>query len=181
MKRILLLIALYPTVGFCQGFLPRWEMSLSADANSYTYHNASQGYVALAFRPGFYPVLGLGLSVEPELAFGAIKGTAPAFDLSGNLLYNFGMGYWPVVPFLEAGYGVGNGIAFYQPMTRERGVGLTGVKFLNLGGGLKIMILGGRALLRVEYRYQQYSDFTYPFSHFSAVANRFLLGFGVLL
>lgn len=184
MKKLLFLLVLFPAVGYSQGFLPRWEMSLSTDANSYTGQGVSQSYFSLAFRPGFYPILGLGFSIEPELFVGAAKGRAPALNVSGNLSYSFGMGYWPVVPFVEAGYGAGNGMPFYQPMQKEPGItSTTGEKLLSVGGGIKVMVLGGRGLLRVEYRYQNFrvgSHFLEA-NYLDVDANRLMLGFGVLL
>ncbi len=181
MKKLLLLIVLFPSVGFCQGFLPRWELSLSTDLNSYSLNGQSESYASVAFRPGFYPVLGLGLSIEPELFVGAAKGEAPAINLSGNIAYSYGMGYWPVVPFAEVGFGMGDGIPFNQPLQREVGIVPSGIQFYNAGVGVKIMTLGGRALLRIEYRYQAFKPRTPPPYPLKIEANRILIGFGVLL
>ncbi len=184
MKKSLLIIVLFPTIAFCQGFLPRWELSLSTDANSYTEKGASQSYFSLAIQPGFYPILGSGFSIEPELFVGAAKGRSPAFNLSGNLSYSFGMGYWPVVPFVEAGYGVGNGVPFYQPMERIPGhITSTGVKLINAGVGIKVMVLGGRGDLRVEYLYQSFREGNTLLgtTYLNISANRLIIGFGLLL
>jgi hypothetical protein len=177
-----LVIVLFPALAFCQGFLPRWEMSLSGDLNS---QSSKVQIISLEFRPGFYPLLGEGLSIEPELAYGRINGIN-AFNLSGNVSYSYGMGYLPFVPFVLAGYGLGDGIPFYQPMPREYVSGSTDVSVLNLGGGLKIMAFGGRALLRLEYRYQGFSENLKATRTVRAHTNhvfgrRLLLGFSILL
>jgi hypothetical protein len=179
--KTLLVILLFPAVALCQGFLPRWEMSLSGDVNNIS---ATQSYVSFAFRPGFYPILGEGLSIEPELAYGRANGIN-AFNISGNVSYSLEMGYWPFVPFVLVGYGVGDGIPFSDPLARSDVSGSTDISLLNIGAGVKVMALGGRALFRLEYRYQGYSAstpisgaFGYPDHVFG---RRVLLGFAVLL
>lgn len=183
MRKLLVFVLLFPAAGFCQGFLPRWELSLSADANSFSVSSLGQGnhqYVSVSISPAFYPVLGLGLAIEPELAVGAIKGEPPAFNLAGNVTYSYGMGYWPVVPFVLVGYGTGNGVPFYQPMQRYGAATLSSIEVFNGGLGIKVMTLGGRALLRVEYRYQAfYNRKSDPYIRI--FARRLLLGFDVLL
>lgn len=177
MKKILVIL-LFPAMAFCQGFLPRWEVSLSGDVNTVT---ASNQYISLDARAGFYPFLGEGLSVEPELAFGRTN-SKNATNLSGNLSYGYGMGYWPAVPFVLVGYGVGNGIPFYQPMPQESGLNSsTGVSVLNIGGGVKGMALGGRALFRLEYRYQGFNEDLWKKSAKHVYGRRILLGVAVLL
>lgn len=182
MKTLAFIILFAPAVGSCQGFLPRWEMSASVDANSFSNSIGSRQnqYVSLAFRPGFYPVLGVGLSVEPELFLGATKGQAPAVNLSGNISYSLGMGYWGFVPFVLAGYGLGDGIPFYQPLVRTPGTTPSAINLYNVGGGLKIMALGGRGLIRLEYRYQEFNA-TAPSTPVRVFARRLLVGFAVLL
>ena len=84
-----------------------------------------------------------------------------------------------VVPFAIAGYGAGNGIPFNQPLVRSSH-SMTGIRFLNAGAGLKVMAMGGRALFRLEYRYQDYlMVYKYPNSHM--FARRVLFGVAVLL
>ena len=180
MKTLVFIILFVPALGFCQGFLPRWEMSASVDANSFSNPSGSGQYASLAFRPGFYPVLGVGLSVEPELFLGATKGQAPAINLSGNISYSLGMGYWPIVPFVLAGYGLGDGIPFDQPLGRIPGATPSTINVYNVGGGLKIMTLGGRGLLRIEYRYQEFSANT-SYAPVRTFARRVLVGLAVLL
>ncbi len=184
MKTLVIFVLLAPTVGICQGFLPRWEMSTSVDVNSFSNSVSSSSgssyYASLALRPGFYPMLGEGLSVEPELFLGKTKGQTTAVNLSGNISYSLGMGYWPFVPFVLAGYGLGDGIPFDQTLARTPGAASSTISVFNAGGGLKIMALGGRGLLRIEYRYQHFSSNSadVPVRTF---ARRLLVGFAVLL
>ncbi|HUI29201.1 MAG TPA: outer membrane beta-barrel protein [Candidatus Acidoferrales bacterium] len=173
--KTLLVILLFPAMALCQGFLPRWELSLSGDVNSISSNNS---YVSFDFRSGFYPILGEGLSIEPELSYGRTKGINAA-DISGNLSYGVEMGYWPVVPFVLLGYGLGDGIPFYEPMTRAT-KNSTDVSVLNVGLGAKVMAFGGRGLIRLEYRYQGFSE---NFSGFTGhvYGRRLLLGIAILL
>ncbi len=180
MKTLVFIILFAPAVGFCQGFLPRWEMSTSVDANSFSNPNGSNWYASLALRPGFYPMLGEGLSVEPELFLGETKGQTLAMNLSGNISYSLGMGYWPLVPFVLAGYGLGDGVPFNQPLSRTPGATPSTINVYNVGGGLKIMALGGRGLLRIEYRYQEFSS-NASYAPVRTFARRLLVGFAVLL
>jgi hypothetical protein len=180
---IVAVVLIMPAIGRSQGFLPRWEMSASVDMNSVSNSfnsNDNHKYVSLAFRPGFYPILGQGFSIEPELFVSATEGQSPAINLSGNLCYSLGMGYWVAVPFVLVGYGLGDGIPFYQPLTRVPGTTASGISLYNLGAGVKVMTLGGRGLLRVEYRYQQYSA-SAPFTPVRLFARHILLGFSILL
>jgi hypothetical protein len=187
-----LVIILFPALAFCQGFLPRWEMSVSGDINSVS---ASNQYIFLQGRAGFYPLLGEGLSIEPEVTFGRTNETIAyngasygktnpvnSYNISGNISYGYGMGYWPAVPFVLVGYGFGDGIPFYQPMAQELNLSSnTGVSVLNIGGGVKAMAIGGRALFRLEYRYQAFSESLYRGGTAHVYGRRILLGVAVLL
>ena len=183
MRALAVMIFLIPVAGFCQGFMPRWEMSLSADVNSFSDRNGNTQYASLAFRTGFYPILGEGLSIEPELFYGRTYGQN-ALNVSGNLSYSLGIGYWPVVPFVLVGYGLGNGVPYnaYMPNSLQlpNASNYTDISVINAGVGVKVMTLGGRALVRLEYRYQafnaKYTSFT---DHI--YGRRLLLGFSVLL
>lgn len=177
MKTLIFLIALMPATAFCQGFMPRWELSLSTDANSFSDSRGSHNEVSFAFRPGLYIVD--GLSVEPEVFGGTTKGRAPALNVSGNLSYSYGMGLHTFVPFVLVGYGSGNGFPFNEPLQRNANY-LSAITFLNAGGGLKVMTLGGRALIRLEYRYQAFTADLYGIKE-NVYARRFLVGFSVLL
>jgi len=187
-----LVIILFPTLAFCQGFLPRWELSLSGDINSVSAKNQ---YIFFQGRAGFYPLLGEGLSIEPEVTFGrsnetisyngaSYKNTNPknSYNISGNVSYGYEIGYWPAVPFVLVGYGLGDGVPFYQPMTQEVNLNNnTGVSVLNIGGGVKAMALGGRALFRLEYRYQAFNESLYGGGSLHVYGRRILLGVAVLL
>lgn len=189
MKKILLIL-LFPSMAFCQGFLPRWEMSLSTDLNSYSSDgNGGAQYLSLAFRPGFYPMLDVGLSIEPELVYAQVSGISRT-NISGNLSYSYELGYWPVVPFVLVGYGIGNSVPYNVANNKypwPQTTSSTGVSFINAGCGVKVMTFGGRGLLRVEYRYQDFSG-TFPkdAAHHASYKDqvfgrRLLLGFSVLL
>ncbi len=175
--KTLLLVILFPALGFCQGFLPRWEMTLSTDLNSYSNSTGSHWYTALSFSPGLYVYK--GLSVEPELFYGDSKDQPYAINVSGNLCYSYGMGYSAFVPFVLVGYGIGNGVPFSQPLVRTADY-KSAISLFNAGCGVKIMTFGGRALLRVEYRYQSFLAH-YPRFTDHIYARRLLLGFAVLL
>ncbi len=152
-------------------------MSLSTDANSFCDSRGSHNQVSAAFRPGLFIVD--DLSVEPELFWGTTKGQAPALNLSGNVSYSYGMGHNMFVPFVLVGYGAGNGFPFYEPLQKNANY-LSAITFLNAGGGLKVMTLGGRALIRLEYRYQAFTADLYGFKE-NVFARRLLIGFSVLL
>ncbi len=177
MKTLLFLAAFLPTTAFCQGFLPRWEMSLSTDANSFSDPGGGHNQIALAFRPGLFVLP--GLSLEPEIAWAAFRGQSPAVNASGNISYSYGMGYNTFVPFVLVGYGAGNGFPFYQPLQKDATY-LSAITFLNAGGGLKIMVLGGRSLVRIEYRYQAFKADIHGFKE-NVFARRILVGFSILL
>ena len=177
MKKLFLIILLVPTIGWGRGFIPRWEISMSTDANSFSTSTGSSDYVTLAIRPGFYIME--GLSIEPEAFWGVAKTSHPELNYSGNLSYGYGMGHNMVVPFVLAGYGAGNGVPFNQPISRSATF-MTGIRFFNAGAGLKVMAIGGRALFRLEYRYQDFMMVYHkPYSHM--FARRVLFGVAVLL
>ena len=92
--KTLLLVILFPAIGFCQGFLPRWEMTLSTDMNSYSNSTGGHWYTALSFSPGLYIVN--GLSVEPELFYGDSKDQAYALNLSVICVTATGWGIQPL-------------------------------------------------------------------------------------
>lgn len=177
MKALLFLIAFIPATAFSQGFLPRWEMSLSTDANSFSAGGQAHNQIGLAFRPGLYIID--GLSIEPEVFWGTAKGQSPAYNASANLSYSYGMGYNMFVPFVLVGYGEGNGFPFFEPLQKDANY-LSAISFLNAGGGLKIMTFGGRSLVRIEYRYQAFNADLFGFQQ-KVYARRILVGFSVLL
>lgn len=133
-------------------------------AFSFEYNYESEYYsysvLNLPVRLGFF--LWKGLELEPELMFtwiyennsGWIPQHYTGYLLSGDLLYNFNKKPSSrILPFILAGYGIGNGIPyagtvdiFYFPIHR--------VTTLNLGAGLKLLF-GNTAALRLEYRFRK--------------------------
>lgn len=143
-----------------------WELSLSGNLGSasgssetsgsfgsYTTDQEAQGYLSLAFRPGFY-LIG-GLEIEPEILWTAMKNIPPSFSLSGNLAYNFNIPQSRLTPFVLAGYGIGNAVPIFQRVIVRTSDKLD-IGVMNAGAGLKIFV-ADRIALRTEYRYQRYS------------------------
>jgi len=144
-----------------------WEFSLSGNAGSVStssqysgpYSSSSseseaEGYVLLALRPGLYVVDGLAL--EPEILWTAVEHEKPCFSLSGNLAYNFAIPESRTTPFLLVGYGTGNAIPINNTLLFRSSYKLD-ISLVNLGAGLKIF-LAEQAALRLEYRYQKYTE-----------------------
>lgn len=106
----------------------------------------SDSLLSLPVRIGYY--VWKGLEIEPELVLMSFDPGNTAFNLNGNLSYNFKTsGHF--VPFLLAGVGFGNGLAYGALV--DGGTDTT-AKLLNLGGGVKYVI-GNLAAIRAEYRY----------------------------
>ncbi|MGB5873431.1 MAG: outer membrane beta-barrel protein [Bacteroidota bacterium] len=144
-----------------------WEFSLSSNFGltsqsteySSPYMNGeiegeSEGFLALAVRPGYYLVD--GLAFEPEFLWTAIEGVPPSFSLSGNLAYNFHLKESNVAPFILVGYGVGNAIPVFQRVY-VRGSDEMDITVLNAGAGVKFFFTDHVAF-RLEYRFQQYNQ-----------------------
>ncbi len=141
-----------------------WELSLSGSLGSLSSESEASGYVhsssstsetfvSRALRPGFYVVNGLAL--EPEMYWTAIEKSEPAFSLTANLAYNFLIPESRFLPFLLAGYGLGNAIPVFQRVLGRSSDGFD-ITVLNAGTGVKIFATNQIAL-RVEYRYQHFS------------------------
>jgi hypothetical protein len=171
-----------------------WELSLSGHLGSVSISSESGGpygtssssseshtFLSLTLRPGLYILDHLAL--EPEVLWTAIEDEFPSFSLSGNLSYNFAIPDSRVVPFILAGYGVGNTIPLFQRALFRYSDKLD-ISVLNLGTGLKIF-LAERAALRVEYRYQRYSqEQSYSYGYTSKTTEGFhnvFFGFSVFL
>jgi opacity protein-like surface antigen len=178
-----------------------WEFSFSATAGEVsgsseysssfgtstfnsTFKMASQKYVSLVVRPGFYVVDGLEL--EPEVYLTAVDGSPPAIALSGNLAYNISIPESRVTPFLLVGYGVGNGIPVLGRLLTRSSADLD-ITVLNAGAGVKVFIVDHVAF-RVEYRHQRFSyedsGGSAPFfftTKFSQNFNNILFGLSVFL
>jgi opacity protein-like surface antigen len=145
----------------------KFELSLSgtfgsfsskSDYTSGSYKSSHESdavnYAVIAFRPGYYIID--GLEFEPAIFMTAIETTQPSFSLSGNLAYNFTIPNSIVVPFVLAGYGVGNAIPFLNNTLIERSSDKMDIGLLNLGLGAKVFV-SQNAAIRVEYNYQRSS------------------------
>lgn len=169
MKNILLAVCMLAAPASLLGQTEQgtWEFSVSGNfgvvsgsteitdaTGTTTLDQESQGYLAVALRPGFYVVD--GLTVEPELLWTAVEKNPPCFSLSGNLAYNFDFLPSKVLGFVLAGYGRGNSIPLFERLFYRASEKLD-ISILNFGGGVKFM-LGERVALRAEYRYQHYSQ-----------------------
>jgi len=106
----------------------------------------SDTFLSLPVRVGYY--FWKGLEFEPELMLMKFKGSDAAFNLNGNLSYNFNTS-GRLKPFLLAGAGLGNGVAFGALVEGGTGIHAT---LLNFGGGVKY-VLGTSGAIRLEYRY----------------------------
>lgn len=144
-----------------------WELSLSGNFGSVSgssetsgsfgtskSESEAEGYLSLAIRPGFYIID--GLAVEPEILWTALEGVPPIFSLSGNLAYNFSIPQSHITPFVLIGYGTGNAIPLFQRLFFKSSEELD-ISVLNIGAGLKIFV-AEQIALRIEYRYQRYSQ-----------------------
>ncbi len=106
----------------------------------------SDSFLSIPLRFGYF--VWRGLEIEPELMLAKFSPGDAHFNLSGNLSYNFKTA-GPLVPFLLAGAGFGDGFAV-GPLVE--GSTSTTATLLNGGGGVKYVI-GGTAAVRAEYRY----------------------------
>jgi len=132
----------------------------------------SQTVLHLPVRFGFF--VWKGLELEPELFIQALfmdEGSRASYNLRANVAYNFGASK-PLVPFVLAGLGVGNGISVGPGMDRL-GMGTT---LLNLGGGVKYVI-GKLAAVRIEYRFTHY--WASKFESGGVNTHELLAGFGI--
>jgi hypothetical protein len=108
--------------------------------------SGSETILSLPLRVGYY--IWKGLELEPELVLVKYDDSDAAFNLNGNLSYNFNTS-GRLKPFLLAGAGFGNGVAVGALV--EGGTS-TNATLLNFGGGVKYVI-GTSGALRLEYRY----------------------------
>jgi opacity protein-like surface antigen len=106
----------------------------------------SDTFLSLPVRVGYY--IWKGLEFEPELVLMKFKAYEAAYNLNGNLSYNFNTS-GHLKPFLLAGAGFGNGVAFGALVEGRTGINAT---LLNFGGGVKYVI-GTSGAIRLEYRY----------------------------
>jgi hypothetical protein len=115
------------------------SMKSSGDTESYTF-------LSLPLRVGYY--IWKGLEFEPELILMKFDDGDAAYNLNGNLSYNFNTS-GRLKPFLLAGAGFGNGVAYGAIVEGDPDLNAT---LLNFGGGVKYVI-GTSGAIRLEYRY----------------------------
>lgn len=115
------------------------SMKSSGDTESYTF-------LSLPLRVGYY--IWKGLEFEPELILMKFDDSDAAYNLNGNLSYNFNTS-GRLKPFLLAGAGFGNGVAYGAIVEGDTSINAT---LLNFGGGIKYVI-GTAGAIRLEYRY----------------------------
>jgi hypothetical protein len=115
------------------------SMKSSGDTESYTF-------LSLPLRVGYY--IWKGLEFEPELILMKFDDSDAAYNLNGNLSYNFNTS-GRLKPFLLAGAGFGNGVAYGAIVEGDPDLNAT---LLNFGGGVKYVI-GTSGAIRLEYRY----------------------------
>lgn len=144
-----------------------WELSVAGNigsvstsyeykSGSYVSSGSSDGitYMGLDVRAGAY--IANGLALEPEIYALFIEDQSPAFNFGANISYTFTLPESPVSPFLIAGYGIGNASPIMQRLV-NRGSDEFDIPVLRVGGGLKVF-LGKQVALKVEYRYERYSQ-----------------------
>lgn len=126
----------------------KFEFSTAFSFTSIKFSGSSDSdtLLSLPVRIGYY--IWKGLEIEPELILMDFDPGDTAFNLNGNLAYHFKTS-GHLVPFLLAGAGFGNGLAYGALV--QGGTSITAT-LLNLGGGIKYVI-GNSGALRVEYRY----------------------------
>ena len=180
-------------LGFGQGLKGAREISLSAQFGEMStkeeYHSDYDQYsesddwkyqfLTTTLRFGVFVTP--GLAIAPELNWTAIEELEPAYSLAANLEYNFvpksPSEKWRAMPFLLAGYGLGNSVPAYF-MYFNRQSDKFDVPVLNLGAGLKLFA-SERAAFRVEYRYQRFTydrDFTSGSADYTTQFHRFMFG-----
>ena len=128
----------------------------STDESKYTF-------MTLSLRFGWYVYH--GIEIEPEIHLSSVEGVKSALSFHGNIVYNINAEKSPdkpqVIPFILAGYGIGNAVPFFHTFisstTTDWDVGV-----FNLGVGTKVLITKHIAA-RTEYRYQRYTYDTVTF------------------
>jgi len=192
-KPIILLCCLFPASTVAQPHKGLVELSLAGTFGSFTTKSESggtsttsdaTGFLVLSFRPGYF--ITDAIEFEPEILMTAAKGSPPVFNFTGNLLYNFNLEGSTTIPFVAAGYGVGNGTPLNRILLFRSSSDLD-VSILTFGGGAKFF-LSERTAFRAEYRYQRYSQessFTFFGGTSTVTSTRmshdFFIGFSVFL
>lgn len=197
MKVNILIIVLFvffdSIVLFGQTKKDAWELSYSGyigtvktsyEVKSDHYSDKSdgeaEGYVIMAFRPGYY--ITEQIAIEPEILWTAMEDMPPSFAISANLAFNHNIPNSPTTIFALIGYGLANGISVSQRIFGRSSDKLD-ISVFNIGAGAKFF-LSEPVAFRVEYRYQSFNNeqssgsFT---SETTITFNTILLGFSVFL
>jgi opacity protein-like surface antigen len=128
------------------------ELGLSGSYQNRSLGSNTETVGSLIVNPrvGFYVFK--GLEFEHEMVFMFFSGSTTAYNINGNISYNF-ISTSNTVPFLLVGYGLANTIPYFNvPLSTID----FGVNVLNLGGGLKVF-LNDNVAVRIEYRFQKFS------------------------
>jgi hypothetical protein len=143
----------------------KFELGLSGGYENYSTGSSGGSSSLFLISPRLGYFVYEGLEIEPELVAAFPSVGDVAYQVSGNLSYNFPL-QGKALGFLLAGYGAGNTIpVFGFPGGSYQNTTIT---VLNLGGGLKILAADNVAI-RLEGRYRKYSGtqeitvmYTYP-------------------
>ncbi len=125
-----------------------FEFSTAFSFSSYKFSDStgSDSLLSLPLRFGYF--FWQGLEIEPEFTLMKFSGSDTAYQVSGNLAYNFKLP-GKIVPFVLGGAGFGNGFSI-GPLV-EGGADVKSF-LLNAGAGLKFR-MGDSAAIRMEYRF----------------------------
>lgn len=126
----------------------KWEFSASGSFSSMKGKGDSESLdiLNLGLRLGYFVYK--GLAIEPEFLFTIPDDSEDTGVLFvGNIAYNFAASK-NVVPFVLAGFGVGNGPRYYSMIWDLDET----VTVLDFGAGIKFVV-GNSAGLRFEYRF----------------------------
>ena len=152
-------------------------------SSSHTYESTST-FMTLALRFGWYVYH--GLVIEPEVHWSSWESFKPALSLHGNVAYNFNASRKAdkprVIPFILAGYGIGNAVPFFNTFISSASDDWD-VGVLNLGAGTKVFVAENVAL-RTEYRFQRYSydeEYSCSSSKFTQSFSNIFFGFSIFL
>jgi hypothetical protein len=167
MKRTVIFLTLVmfavATVAMAQPFeKKKWEFSTALSFTSFSQSGGySQSVLNIPLTVGYF--VWKGLEIQPEIMLTKFKGDDAAFLASLNLAYNFLM-QKKLVPYVLAGFGLGNGFSYVGIVEGSSGTHATA---LNFGAGAKYLV-GTAAAFRAELRYSHYhfteSGFT-PFNY----------------
>jgi hypothetical protein len=126
----------------------KFEFSTAFSFTSMKFSGSTESdtILSLPLRVGYF--IWKGLELEPELMLMKFDDNDAAYNMNGNLSYNFNIS-GRLKPFLLAGAGFGNGIAFGALVEGSTSVNAT---LLNFGGGVKY-IIGTSGAIRLEYRF----------------------------